>query len=330
VTSTERTSERFIDQRRRGQSLVARPESASLAFLVVITIVLAVFLPNFSTPGNLSSILAQVSVVGIVAVALNQVILAGEIDISSGSLLALCAIIAGTVAESTGGLVLPLLAAIGVGLLVGLFNGVLSTFGRIPSIIVTLATLSIIRGGILALFGGLALNAPRETRWLGLGQILFVPVPIVVFVVVIIVFALVNRHTDWGRNIMAIGDNERAARLIGIPVNVTKLITFVIAGAAVGLAALVYVGQVGQIQATAATGFELQAIAAVVVGGTSISGGRGSTYAPVIGAVLIGVITNAMSIAGVPGVLNDLVLGILILLAISTDIIRRRITGAPA
>jgi ribose/xylose/arabinose/galactoside ABC-type transport system permease subunit len=157
--------------------------------------------------------------------------------------------------------------------------------------------------------------------------VLFIPAPILVFAVVIAVFAVINRHSDWGRNTIAIGGNERAARLIGIPVNRTKLLTFVVAGAAVGLAALVYIGQVGQIQATAATGFELQAIAAVVVGGTSIVGGRGSTYAPVIGAVLIGVITNAMSIAGIPGVLNDLVLGILILLAISTDIIRRRITG---
>jgi ribose/xylose/arabinose/galactoside ABC-type transport system permease subunit len=321
------TSVRFINQARRGQSLMGRPESAALAFLVVVTIVLAVMLPSFASPGNLSSIIANVSVVGIVAVALNQVILSGEIDISSGSLLALCAIVAGKVAESTGGLILPLLAAMGVGLVVGLFNGALSTYGRTPSIIVTLATLSVVRGAILASFGGLALNAPRDTRWLGLGEVLFIPVPIVVFLAVIAIFALVNRHTDWGRNTIAVGGNERAARLIGIPVNTTRLLTFVTAGAAVGLAALVYIGQVGQVQATAATGFELQAIAAVVVGGTSIVGGRGSTFAPVIGAILIGVITNAMSLAGIPGVLNNLVLGILILLAISTDLIRRRITG---
>lgn len=312
------------------KAIAARPESASAAFLIIVVIALSIGLPNFASTGNLASVVANVSVVGIVAVALNQVILAGEIDISVGSLIAACAFAAGITAQATGGLVLPLLAAITVGAVVGAFNGTLSTYGRIPSIIVTLGSLSIIRGLLLTFFGGVALNAPRETRYLGLGRLFGIPLPIIVFLGVIILFAIINRHTDWGRNTVAIGGNERASRAIGLPVNRNRLFNFVALGAAVGLASLVYIGQIGQIQATAATGFELQAIAAVVVGGTSIMGGRGSTFAPVIGAILIGVLTNAMSVAGVPGALNDLILGILILLAISTDYLRRRFTGAHA
>lgn len=310
------------------KAIVARPESASALFLLIVVVALAIGLPNFASAGNLASVVANVSVVGIVAVALNQVILSAEIDISVGSVLAACAFAAGLTAQATGGLILPLLAAIAVGAAIGIFNGALSTYGRIPSIIVTLGTLSIVRGLLLTFFGGVALNAPRDTRYLGLGNILGIPVPVIVFLVVIVVFAVINRHTEWGRNTIAIGGNERASRAIGLPVNRNRLLTFIALGGAVGLASLVYIGQIGQIQATAATGFELQAIAAVVVGGTSIMGGRGSTFAPVIGAILIGVLTNAMSIAGIPGVLNDLMLGILILLAISTDYLRRRFTGA--
>lgn len=308
--------------------VLGRAESASLAVLVLVLVVLGAVVPGFAAPGNLQGILAQVSVVGIVALGLNLVILGGEIDISSGSVLALCSIVAVTSAVSVGGVLVPLACAVAVGAVVGLVNGTLSTVGRIPSIIVTLATLSIVRGAVLTGSGGLALNTPADARVLGLGEVAGIPAPIVILAAMVAVFGVVGRHTGLGRDVVAAGGNERGARSIGIRVDRARLATFVLAGAAVGLGSMVYIGQVGQVQATAATGFELQAIAAVVVGGTSIAGGRGSVWAPLIGAVFIGAVTNALSVAGVPGALNQLVLGALIILAILTDFVRRRVTGS--
>ncbi|WP_168221018.1 ABC transporter permease [Actinomadura sp. WMMA1423] len=283
-------------------------------------IVLAVALPSFRSPGNLQGIISQVAVTGVVALAVNQVILAGEIDISTGSLLGLTAAVAGAVAERSGGVLLPLAAAIGVGLVVGAVNGLLSTAARLPSIIVTLGMMNIIRGQFLDRAGGLVFNPPAGSQFLGSGAM-----PIIVLFLAALAFGLVNIHSTWGRNVFAVGGNSRAALLAGLSPRRTRFWSFVVAGGCVGLASMIYLGQVGQVQATAGTGFELQVIAAVVVGGTSVAGGRGSTAAPLVGAILIGVILNALTLTGVAGTWQDFVLGALILMAISADALRRRI-----
>lgn len=309
--------------RHRGQRLLHRPEAASTIFLLLLVIVLIAAVPGFSAAGNLQGIISQVAVTGVVALAVNQVILTGEIDISTGSALGLAAAVAGAVAEKTGGVILPLLAAVAVGVVVGVINGLLVTWAKVASIIVTLATLSIIRGGLLDQAGGTVFNPPSDSRGLGTGWI-----PILLLAIVGVVFAMINRHTAWGRNTIAVGGNERAAEFSGVDIARVKFWTFVAVGVCVGIGAMIYLGQVGQVQATAGTGFELQAIAAVVVGGTSITGGRGSTMAPIIGAILIGVILNALALLGIAGTWQAFILGALILLAISAEPIRRRISDA--
>jgi ribose/xylose/arabinose/galactoside ABC-type transport system permease subunit len=305
-----------------------QPEAPALVFLVVMVVGFSVGTERFLSIGNLQSILTSVAVLGIIAMAVNQVVLAGEIDISTGSMMGLCAMVGGIVATNFGGLLLPLLAAVAVGIVAGAINGLLVTVGRVPAIIVTLGMLYALRGVILFITGGEWVSGiPGETRFLGIGAVFGVSVPMIILLILFGVLALVSRDSIWGRNVYAVGGNRPAARLIGLPVDWTRFSTFVLVGACVGLAAMVFIGRTGGVQTNAGAGLELQVIAAVVIGGTSIAGGRGSTLAALVGAVLIGTILNGMILVGVPGVWQDGVLGALILLAITGDVLRRRVLG---
>ena len=303
---------------------LSRPEIAPLLFLIVLGLLLATTTRGFVAPDNLVSIVAQVAVVGTVALACNIVILSGEIDVSTGSLLAACSMVFGTVANVTGGILLPLLAAAGLGVLVGYVNGLLVAYGRVPSIIATLGMLLILRGLLLVKGAVGVLLLPGSARTLGLDSLLGLPVPVLILAGTYLFFEVVMRNTTFGRNVLAIGSNGRAATYVGLPTGRIRLLCFVLTGLSCGIASGVFFGQIGQLQATAANGFELRVIAAVVLGGTSITGGRGSVVAPVLGAVLVGVILNGLALNAVPETFEQFVLGFLILVAISLDAARRR------
>lgn len=326
--STTRVEKRSDGLLRR---FMARPEAPALSFLLALVIVLSVVADGFLGTSNFEGILTQVVVIGIIALAVNQVVLSGEIDISTGSMLGLCAMAAGTVAVAGGGLFFTLLAGVVVGAISGVVNGFLVTVARIPAIIVTLGMLYALRGVLLLVTGGdWVTGLPAETRVLGIGSAFGVSLPIIILFALFIVMELVNRHSDWGRNVLAVGGNRRASVLAGLPVGWARFWAFVLVGVAVGIASVIYIGRAGSVQTNAGTGLELQVIAAVVIGGTSISGGRGSTLAALTGAVLIGVILNGMVLLGIPGVWQDAVLGALILLAVSTDVLRRKLLGDKA
>jgi ribose/xylose/arabinose/galactoside ABC-type transport system permease subunit len=310
---------------------LVRPEAPALAFLAVLLVAFTLANDRFLTASNLESIVDSVAVLGVVALAVNQVILCGEIDISTGSMLGLCAIAAGAVALSTGGILLPLFAGVVVGALAGALNGALVTLGRIPAIIVTLGMLYALRGVILLVTGGTWITGvPEATRFLGTGKVLGISVPVLILFGLFLVMELVNRHSTWGRNVFAVGGNRVAARFAGLPVNRVRFLAFALVGVFVGIASLIYLGRAGSVQTNTGVGLELQAVAAVVIGGTSIAGGRGSSLAALTGAVLIGVILNGLILLGVPGIWQDAVLGGLILLAVATDVLRRRLVGDKA
>jgi len=310
---------------------MVRPEAPALVFLAVLVAAFTLTSDKFLSATNLEAILVSVAVLGTVALAVNQVILCGEIDISTGSMMGLCAVAAGAVAVSYGGLILPLLAGVAVGALAGAVNGFLVTIGRIPSIIVTLGMLYALRGVILLVTGGTWITGiPESARVLGTGSILGVGYPVILLFVLFLIVELVSRHSTWGRNVFAVGGNRRAARFAGLPINRVRFLAFVLVGVFVGIASVVYLGRAGSVQTNTGTGLELQAVAAVVIGGTSISGGRGSSLAALTGAVLIGVILNGLVLLGVPGIWQQAVLGALILLAVATDVLRRRLVGDKA
>ena len=307
---------------------IARPEAPALVFLAVLLVVFSLSSDKFLSGSNFESILTSVAVLGTIALAVNQVILAGEIDISTGSMMGLCAVAAGAVATSSGGLILPLLSGVAVGALAGAVNGLLVTAGRIPSIIVTLGMLYALRGVILLVTGGTWITGiPDEARILGTGSVLGISVPVLVLLVLFVVMEAVSRHSTWGRNVFAVGGNRRAARFAGLPIERTRFLAFVLVGVFVGIASMIYLGRAGSVQTNTGTGLELQVVAAVVIGGTSIAGGRGSTLAALTGAVIIGVILNGLILLGVPGIWQQGVLGALILLAVATDVLRRRLLG---
>jgi ribose/xylose/arabinose/galactoside ABC-type transport system permease subunit len=310
---------------------LVRPEAPALVFLAVLLAAFTVANDRFMTPSNLESIVDSVAVLGVIALAVNQVVLCGEIDISTGSMMGLCAIAAGAVSLSTGGLLLPLLAGVAVGGLAGALNGALVTLGRIPAIIVTLGMLYALRGVILLVTGGTWITGvPEATRFLGTGKVLGISVPVIILFGLFVVMELVNRHSTWGRNVFAVGGNRLAARFAGLSVNRVRFLAFALVGVFVGIASLIYVGRAGSVQTNTGVGLELQVVAAVVIGGTSISGGRGSSLAALTGAVLIGVILNGLILMGVPSIWQDAVLGGLILLAVATDVLRRRLVGDKA
>ncbi|HET6507967.1 MAG TPA: ATP-binding cassette domain-containing protein [Baekduia sp.] len=299
-----------------------RPEAPSLIFLVLLAVVLSIVADGFFSADNVKSLLSQVAVVGIVAFALNQVLLCGDIDISMGSVLAACIYVTGWVAHAVGGLWLPLLAGVAAGLVFGAINGTLVVRAAMPSIVATLGTMSILRG--LVLSRNETINSiPDATRALGQGLGYFAPG--LIFLVFLLVYAFIANGTRWGREVVALGDNAAAARLAGIRTGRTRFLAFLGVGAATGLAAVIYLGQAGAAQPSVATGLELQIIAAAVVGGTSPMGGRGSNVSPFVGALLIGLIYSGLALLAVPGTLQDLVFGAVILIAISVDVVRRHI-----
>src|ERR687898_925078 len=257
---------------------MVRPEAPALVFLAVLVVAFSVSSDKFLSGSNLESIVVSVAVLGTIALAVNQVILCGEIDISTGSMMGLCAVAAGAV------------------------NGLLVTAGRIPSIIVTLGMLYALRGVILLVTGGTWITGiPPETRVLGTGRLLGLGYPVIVLLLLFMVMEVVSRHSTWGRNVFAVGGNRRAARFAGLPIGRVRFLAFVLVGVFVGIASVIYLRRAGSVQTNTGTGLELQVVAAVVIGGTSISGGRGSTLAALTGAVLIGVILNGLILLGVPG-----------------------------
>jgi ribose/xylose/arabinose/galactoside ABC-type transport system permease subunit len=307
---------------------LGRPETPALAFLILLVVAFSMLSDKFLSVPNLESILTSVAVLGVIALAVNQVVLCGEIDISTGSMLGLCAVAGGAAAQSTGGFLLPLLAAVAVGALCGAINGTLVTLGRIPSIIVTLGMLYALRGVILLVTGGAWITGvPNESRILGMGNVFGLSVPVIILFGLFVVMEVVGRHSTWGRNVYAVGGNRRAARFAGLPTDRVRFLAFVLVGVFVGVAAMIYMGRAGSVQTNTGTGLELQVVAAVVIGGTSISGGRGSSLAALTGAILIGVILNGLVLVGVPGIWQQAVLGALILLAVTTDVLRRRLLG---
>ena len=212
-----------------------------------------------------------------------------------------------------------------VGIVIGSLNGLLVTIGRVPSIIATLGALFVYRGLVLTFAGAQVINVPAESRVLGLSEFAGLPASIILLVVLVVLAYWVSKNTNWGINCYAVGGNESGAITLGLPLRWTRFLTFVASGASCGLAAAVFLGQIGQLQATAATNFELKVITAVVLGGTSIRGGRGSVASPIIGALLVGVILNAMTLNRVPGTMELLVLGALILASVSFEGLRQRL-----
>jgi ribose/xylose/arabinose/galactoside ABC-type transport system permease subunit len=281
----------------RAVSLLQR--SGALVALVVAAIVGATRYYAFFTPENLLNVLRQNSMLGLVALGMTFVILTGGIDLSVGAILAVAGVVAAKLASQ--GSLAGVVGGIAAAALLGLVNGILITKVRIQPFIVTLAMMIAARGAALAATGEQSVSLPAGATaiaWLGRGSVGPVPVPVVLFVLAYVVGWAALRYTRFGRYVFAIGDSEEAARLMGLPADRVVIATYALSGALAGLAGVVLAARLGAGQPVAGTGWELDAIAAVVVGGTLLTGGQGGAGSTLIGVLLLGVIFNLFNLEG--------------------------------
>jgi ribose transport system permease protein len=317
---------------RRGGALGARAQgllgqNGALVALVLLGIVLAFLSPVFLSAQNLLNIGVQAAVVAILAFGQTFVIVSAGIDLSVGSVAALGGIVTGYTASTMG--VNPLLAILlGVltGVACGFVSGILVAYGRLPAFIATLAMLSIARGLALVLSGGVPLAQPPAVAAFGQTIGGWLPVPVVIMVVFGLLAAFILNRTYTGRAMYAIGGNEEAARLSGINVRRQQLVIFSLAGLYSAVAGLVLAGRLASGQPQAATGYELDSIAAVVIGGASLAGGQGRAFGTFVGALVLAVIRNGLNLLNVSSFWQQVAIGVVIALAVLSDTLRRRRT----
>jgi ribose/xylose/arabinose/galactoside ABC-type transport system permease subunit len=301
--------------------LLSHPDATVVATLVVCGVLFGVFASGFASVDNIRSIVISAAVIACIALGENLVILAGEIDVSVGSILALAGFAAGPVAVATDNLWLTLAVAVPVGCAAGVINGLIVAWTPVPSIVATLGTLYVYQGIALLLSGSHnVVSVPASASTLGQGSVLGIPASALVVLGAFAVITLWRRNTNAGRDLIAVGANRRAALTMGVRVRRELIVAFTLAGTLSGLAAVMYLGEVGGMQTSViGTNTVLQVIAACAIGGTSIQGGRGTDLAPLTGALLIGVITSGVVVLGVAGVWFQFVYGALILLAVARD-----------
>lgn len=296
-----------------------------LGGLIALTVVMAVLSRDFLNGQNLLNVGVQASVTAILAFGVTFVIVSAGIDLSVGSVAALSATVVAWAATSQG---LPVVVAVPLGLAVGavagLVSGALVAYGRLPAFIATLAMLSVGRGLALVISGGSPIAFPTSLGRLGdtLGG--WLPVPVLVMVAMGAVAALVLARTYTGRAMFAIGGNEEAARLSGIDVRRRKLVVYALSGLFAAVAGIVLASRLTSAQPQAAVGYELDAIAAVVIGGASLSGGSGKASGTLIGALILAVLRNGLNLLSVSAFWQQVATGLVIALAVLLDTLRRR------
>jgi ribose transport system permease protein len=304
-----------------------RPVLPLLLAIVVLLGLFRIWVPQFLGAENLLDLAQQISVNAILAYGMTLVILIGGIDLSVGAVVALTGTV--TVAVlARGGLAAGLLAGFGMAALFGAINGVCAARTRMPPFIITLATMLVARGLALRFNEGRPLAVPdSEKLFLALGNARlfgFLPVPVVLMLAAFALTAVLLHRTRFGQHLYAIGGNREAARFTGIPLARNEVIVYVICSLLAGLAGMVHASQLYSAEPASGQGFELNAIAAVVVGGTSFTGGIGTMRGTLIGAIIIGILDKGLNQAGVHFSLQYIVKGLVVLAAVYLDVRRRK------
>jgi len=313
------------------KSAVYFARSRSLLALALMVLALSLLSDRFLTPENGWNILRQISVNLCLSIGMTLVILSGGIDLSVGAILGLAGAVAAGLLKN--GLALPLfdvllqfttfgaiLAGIVVGAGLGWCNGFAITRFQLPPFVATLGMLSIARGLTMLWTGGFPLTGlGTGFGHLGTGAVLGMPMPVWIMLILTAIFVVVTQRTRFGRHLYAVGGNERAARLTGLNVSRIKIAVYTLAGALAGVAGLIVTARLDSAQPNAGLGYELDSIAAVVIGGTSLSGGRGSVWGTVLGCLIIGVLNNGLFLLNVSPFWQQVIKGLVILLAVAID-----------
>ena len=302
----------------------ARP-FGTLAVLIVLGGIITAFTPYFLTVSNLLNVAQQTVVNAVIAVGMTMVIISAGIDLSVGSILAFAGVALAHALHAGLPLPLAVLAGVAVGAACGLANGLLITVGRLPPFIATLGMMSVARGAALLATAGRPVSGFGESfRWLANGRLASIPAPVVLMVLVYAVAHFVLRRTKFGRYLYAVGGNEEAAVLSGVPVAACKIAVYGACGALAGLAAAILTARLNSAQPIAGLSYELDAIAAAVIGGASLMGGEGSVLGTLVGALIMGVLRNGLNLLGVPSFVQQVFIGAVIIAAVLLDMLFQR------
>jgi len=296
-----------------------------LSGLLFLGLVLWALTPHFLTLSNLLNVAEQATIIAIVAVGMTFVILTAGLDLSVGSVLAFAGVVMASALHAGAPLPFALLAGLVTGTVCGLVNGLLITLGRLPPFIATLGMMSVARGTALMYTGGRPISGFSENfRWLATGEVLRVPIPVIVMIGIYAIAFFVLTRTKLGRYTYAIGGNEEATHLSGVNVRFYKIVVYGLAGLFSGLAAILLTARLNSAQPIAGMMYELDAIAATVIGGTSLLGGEGNVLGTLIGALIMAVLRNGLNLLGVSSFLQQVVIGSVIIVAVLIDMALKR------
>ncbi|MEN6339497.1 MAG: ABC transporter permease [Clostridiaceae bacterium] len=309
------------------RSIGKKPWFSSIIIFTIVFIGMSVLSPHtFLTMNNITNVLRQGSVYAIMAVGMTFAIMIGGIDLSQGSVLAVVGVVVGMIMkEGQGNMYLAMLAGLVVGALIGLLNGVIVGYLDVPAFIATLGTMYGMRGVALILTDAAPVGADYAPfRVLGTGYLFGIPLPVYLVAFVAIAGQFILTKTAIGRYILAVGSNAEASHLSGINVRKTKVVAQVFSSVAVAIAAIMYLSRLGAAQPTAGNGYELEAVCAAVIGGSSIMGGEGSIVGSAVGAMVVMILRNGMVLLGVSTYWQQLIIGTVLVVAVIFDVMRKK------
>jgi ribose transport system permease protein len=304
----------------KGFLLLHGRQFGTLFGLIFLSLVLWALTPHFMTVSNLLNVAQQTTLVAIVAAGMTFVIITAGIDLSVGSVLAFSGVVMASLLQKGAPVAVAMLAGVVAGCCCGALNGLLITVGKLPPFISTLGMMSVARGAALVFTEGRPISGFSERfRWIATGELFHIPVPVIVMLLVYLVAHFVLTQTKLGRYTYAIGGNEEAAVLSGVNVRFHKTLVYGVCGALSGLAAILLTARLNSAQPIAGMMYELDAIAATVIGGTSLAGGEGTIFGTLIGALIIGVLRNGLNLLDISSFVQQIVIGAVIIIAVLFD-----------
>jgi ribose/xylose/arabinose/galactoside ABC-type transport system permease subunit len=293
--------------------------------VIALAIIFAMINPRFASLANFINILTQASYYIVIAVGMTFVITSAGIDLSVGSLLALVTVVGFELIKNGLNPALGVLLMFAMGGLIGAFTGSLIAYVKIPPFIATLGMMAALRGlALVHSAGNMHYGLPPSLTWIGQGSIAGLPVPVILAFLFALFGAWLFNHTKFGLHVRAVGGNREAARLAGVPVNRIEVLVYMMMGLVTALGGLIMIARIDSTQATIGTAMEIHVISAVIIGGTSLFGGRGTIYGTVLGAILLSMMTNALVIAGVDYFWQLVVMGVIVLIAVAINNLRER------
>ncbi|KAD3633350.1 ribose ABC transporter permease [Arthrobacter yangruifuii] len=297
----------------------------SIFIILVVVLVAASFLsPNFLSGDNVFNVLRQVAVITILAYGAMTLIIGGMIDLSAGAVMAFAGVASVLIYKSSNSMLLAFLAGIAVGVICNLINAFLVATLHTPAFIVTLGMMLMARGAVLELTQGQNVLQLGDFILIGQGNLGLLPIPVLILLIITAVIWYLMNQTRYGRSVYAVGGNEEAARAAGIAVERVKYQAFLINGALVGIAGVIFMSRVNAGLPNAGIGYELQAITAPIIGGTSFSGGVGTVFGTLAGALIVGVLGNIMNLIGIGSYVQQIVMGLIIVVAVAYDVFSKR------